>query len=111
VYYLRDFASTDTQISAMGPRVCELWPLEFDCRRDFDLKLVSDAWRGARERGRLLRLRTTNFYPCSIQWYQTGPDRTVTSWTCLRNKLELISWRSSFRTCGVPVQILKTYSL
>jgi len=49
-----------------------------------------------------LRLRTTNFHPCAIQWYQTGPDRTMTSWKCLRNKLELISWCSSFRTCGVP---------
>jgi len=27
VYYLRDFASIDTQISATAPRVCELWPL------------------------------------------------------------------------------------
>jgi len=27
VYYLRDFASIDTQISATGPSVCELWPL------------------------------------------------------------------------------------
>jgi len=27
VYYLRDFALIDTQISATGPRICELWPL------------------------------------------------------------------------------------
>jgi len=27
VYYLRDFASIDTQISVTGPCVCELWPL------------------------------------------------------------------------------------
>jgi len=26
VYYLRNFASIDTQIIAMEPRVCELWP-------------------------------------------------------------------------------------
>jgi len=24
---MKDFASFDTQISATGPRVCELWPL------------------------------------------------------------------------------------
>jgi len=33
-----------------------------------------------RGRGGSLRLRTTNFHPCSIQWYQTGPDRTKTLW-------------------------------
>jgi hypothetical protein len=53
-----------------------------------------------RERRRLLPLRTTNFHLCSIQWYQTGPNRTTTSWKCLGKNLEVISWRSSFRTCG-----------
>jgi len=48
---MRDFASIDTQISATGPRVCELWPLEVDCRLDFDLKLASDGSGVARERG------------------------------------------------------------
>jgi hypothetical protein len=47
---MSDFASIDTQISATGPGVCELRPLEFDFRRDFDLKIISDAWKGARER-------------------------------------------------------------
>jgi len=53
-------------------------------------------------RGGSLRLRTTNFHPCCIQWYQTSPNRRKSSWKVLRNKLELISWRSKFRTCGVP---------
>jgi hypothetical protein len=50
VYYLRDSASIDTQISATGPSVCELWPLEFDCRHELNLKVFSDAIVGARER-------------------------------------------------------------
>ena len=48
---MRDFASIDTQSSATGPRICELLPLEFDCRLDFDLKLASDGSGVARERG------------------------------------------------------------
>jgi hypothetical protein len=43
VYYLRDFASIDTQIGATGLRVFELQPLQVARRRDFDLKIFSDA--------------------------------------------------------------------
>jgi len=66
------------------------------------------------EQGRARRVRRDcaqqPFHPCSIQRYQTSPDRRTTSWKALRNKLELITWRLSFEHAGYPVPILKTYS-
>jgi len=65
---MRDFASIDTQISATGPRVCELWLLEFDRRLDFDFKLASDGsvWR---ERG---VAATTHNKPYSLLYPMTS---------------------------------------
>ena len=69
--------------------------------RDFDLKIFSYAWGGARDKG----IAATAHNKLSSLLYPMISNRPGSNddiMEILRNKLELISWRSSFRTCWVP---------